>query len=125
LSERRWLIEEPEAFLQAPRPEPDPALLEGAEVRSMFVEAIRESVPSGLAGYAWDGVLERNPWGFSLEDIRTEVNVWHGGLDHYIPRAHVEYMAGMLSRCQETVIPDEAHGVIISRWKEILTTLNS
>jgi pimeloyl-ACP methyl ester carboxylesterase len=119
----RWLLEEPEAFLQAPRPEPDRLLLEDPEVRSMFVEMIRESVRSGLAGHAWNEVVERNPWGFSLKDIEMEVHVWHGDQDHYIPRAYVEHMADLLPRCRATIYPDEAHGMIISRWKEILTTL--
>jgi pimeloyl-ACP methyl ester carboxylesterase len=121
----RWLLEEPDAFLQAPRPEPDRVLLEDSKVRSMFVEMIQESVRSGLAGYAWDGVVERNPWGFSLQEIESEILVWHGDQDHYIPRAHIEQMASLLPKCRATFYPDEAHGVIIARWKEILATLSS
>jgi pimeloyl-ACP methyl ester carboxylesterase len=121
----RWLLEEPDAFLQAPRPEPDRVLLDDPNVRSMFIEMIRESVRSGLAGYAWDGVIERNPWGFSLQEIESEILVWHGDQDHYIPRAHIEQMASLLPNCRATFYPDEAHGVIIARWKEILSTLTS
>jgi pimeloyl-ACP methyl ester carboxylesterase len=121
----RWLLEQPDAFLQAPRPQPDRVLLEDSKVRSMFVEMIRESVRSGLAGYAWDGVVERNPWGFSLQEIESEILIWHGDLDHYIPRAHIEQMASLLPKCRATFYPDEAHGVIIARWKEILATLSS
>jgi pimeloyl-ACP methyl ester carboxylesterase len=121
----RWLVEEPEAFLRAPRPEPDRVLLEDPEIRSMFIEMIRESVRSGLAGYAWDEVVERNTWGFSLTDIETEVLVWHGVQDHYIPRAHIERMVSAIPKCRATFYSDEAHGVIIARWKEIVTTLTS
>jgi pimeloyl-ACP methyl ester carboxylesterase len=121
----RWLLEDPEAFLRAPRPEPDRVLLEDAEVRAMFVEMIRESVRSGLAGHAWNEVIERRPWGFSLKDIEMEVHVWHGVQDHYIPRAHIEEMASVLPRCRATFYPDEAHGMIIARWEDILRTLIS
>jgi pimeloyl-ACP methyl ester carboxylesterase len=121
----RWLLEEPDAFLQAPRPEPDRVLLDDPEVRSMFIEMIRESVRSGLAGYAWDGVIERNPWGFSLQEIESEILVWHGDQDHYIPRAHIEQMASLLPNCRTTFFPDEAHGLIITRWNEILSTLTT
>jgi pimeloyl-ACP methyl ester carboxylesterase len=121
----RWLLEKPDAFLQAPRPEPDRVLLDDPKVRSMFIQMIRESVRSGLAGYAWDGIIERNPWGFSLQEIESEILVWHGDQDHYIPRAHIEQMASLLPDCRATFYPDEAHGVIIARWKEILSTLTS
>ncbi len=121
----RWLLEDPEVFLQAPRPEPDRLLLEDREVRSMYIEMIRESVRTGLAGYAWDEVIERNPWGLSLQEIELEVSVWHGDLDHYIPRPHVERMASLLPKSHATFYPDEAHGLIIARWEEILTTLIS
>jgi pimeloyl-ACP methyl ester carboxylesterase len=120
-----WLLDDPEAFLQAPRPEPDRRLLEDPEVRSMFVEMIRESVRSGLSGHAWDEVIERNSWGFSLKDIEMEVHVWHGDQDQYIPPAHAEQMGHLLPACQLTIYPDEAHGVIIARWKEILSSLTS
>lgn len=121
----RWLLDEPEAFLQAPRPEPDRLMLEDPDVRSMFVDTIRESVRSGLAGYAWDEVVDRNPWGFSLQEIESKVVVWHGDQDQYIPRAHVERMASLPPDCQVTFYPDEAHGLILSRWKEILSALTS
>jgi pimeloyl-ACP methyl ester carboxylesterase len=121
----RWLLEKPDAFLQAPRPEPDRVLLDDPKVRSMFIQMIRESVRSGLAGYAWDGIIERNPWGFSLQEIESEILVWHGDQDHYIPRAHIEQMASLLPDCRATFYPDEGHGVIIARWKEILSTLTS
>jgi hypothetical protein len=34
-------------------------------------------------------------------------------------------MASLLPKCRATFYPDEAHGVIIARWKEILATLSS
>ena len=121
----RWLIENPGVFLEAPRPEPDRRLLEEPGVHAMFLESVRESARQGLEGYAWDEVLCTKPWGFSLADSKVSVHLWHGDQDPYIPRAHVDYMVSLLPECEATFYPDEAHGVIVSRWEEILTRLIS
>jgi pimeloyl-ACP methyl ester carboxylesterase len=121
----QWLLENPELFLEAPRPEPDKRLLADPEVRTMFVEMLQEAVRNGVDGYVWDEIVERNPWGFSLKDIETEVHIWHGDDDQYIPRAHVQQMASTIPNCQPTFYPAQAHGVVITRWSEILNDLAS
>jgi pimeloyl-ACP methyl ester carboxylesterase len=92
-----WLLESPEMFLDFPRPEPDRMMLADPEVRAMYLEAIREAVRPGLDGYGWDEVVERNPWGFSLGDVKAEVYLWHGDQDPYIPRSHVEVMVSRIA----------------------------
>jgi pimeloyl-ACP methyl ester carboxylesterase len=119
----RWLIEEPERFLQAPRPEPDRALLEQPAVAAMFLAALREAVRGGLEGYSRDEVLERRPWGFKLGDVEVNVDLWHGGLDPYTSVGDAEYVARTLPSCRPTFHPGDGHGLILSRWGEILSTL--
>jgi pimeloyl-ACP methyl ester carboxylesterase len=121
----QWLLDDPESFLEAPRPEPDRRLLADPELSSMFVEMLREAVTNGVDGYVWDEIIERKPWGFSLEEIEMEVHLWHGDEDQYIPRAHVQHMATVIPKCEATFFPDQAHGMIIARWKEILSELAS
>ena len=118
-----WLIDQPERFLQAPRPEPDRALLAEPTVSAMFLAALREAVRGGLDGYACDEVLERRPWGLRLADVNVDVHLWHGGLDPYIPMSDAAYMAHTLPSCQPTFHPDDGHGLILSRWGEILRAL--
>ena len=120
-----WLLERPEMFLEFPRPDPDQKLLEDPEVRAMYLEQIIEAVRPGLDGYGWDEVVERNPWGFRLADVKAEVYLWHGDQDPYIPRSHVEVMGSLIANCQTTFYQDEAHGLIVARWREILATLTS
>src|SRR5688500_19250677 len=119
----RWLIEQPERFLQAPRPEPDRALIAQAAVGAMFLDALREAVRGGLDGYARDEVLERRPWGFTLSDVYVDVHLWHGGLDPYIPLGNAEHVARTLPSCRPTYHPDDGHGLILSRWREIANAL--
>jgi pimeloyl-ACP methyl ester carboxylesterase len=120
----QWLIEQPELFLEAPRPEPDRALLAEPAVSAMFLTALREAVRDGLDGYACDEILERRPWGFKLADVKVDVHLWHGGLDPYIPLADAEYVARTLPSCRPTFHPDDGHGLILSRWGEILSALH-
>jgi pimeloyl-ACP methyl ester carboxylesterase len=120
-----WLLESPQMFLDFPRPEPDQRMLEDPEVRAMYLDQLLEAVRPGLEGYGWDEVVERNPWGFRLADMKAEVYLWHGDQDPYIPRSHVEVMGSQIANCQTTFYPDEAHGLLVTRWREILATLTS
>ena len=115
-----WLAREPDRFLALPRPASDVQLLQDPRVRAMFLAAIREAVRQGLSGYASDQVLEHRPWGFRLADVEAEVTVWHGDLDQYIPRPHVEAMAGRLRRARTEFDADLAHGLIVQRWATVL-----
>jgi pimeloyl-ACP methyl ester carboxylesterase len=120
-----WLLEKPEMFLDFPRPEPDQRILEDPEVRAMYLQQILEAVRAGLEGYGWDEVVERNPWGFRLADVKAEVYLWHGDQDPYIPPSHVEAMANQIANCRTRFYPDEAHSLIVTRWREILAALTS
>jgi pimeloyl-ACP methyl ester carboxylesterase len=89
----------------------------------MYLTAVREAVRQGLGGYASDEVLERRPWGFRLADVEADVTVWHGDQDQYIPRQHVEVMAGRLRRARTEFYPDLAHGLIVQQWTTVLHDL--
>jgi pimeloyl-ACP methyl ester carboxylesterase len=118
-----WLAHEPDRFLTLPRPASDAQLLQDPRIRAMYLTAVREAVRQGLDGYASDEVLERRPWGFRLADVEADVTVWHGGQDQYIPRQHVEVMAGRLPRARTEFYPDLAHGLIMQEWTTVLHDL--
>jgi pimeloyl-ACP methyl ester carboxylesterase len=44
-----WLVEDPERFLDLPRPEPDGRLLSDPAIRAMFASTVREGVRRGAA----------------------------------------------------------------------------
>jgi pimeloyl-ACP methyl ester carboxylesterase len=121
----RWLLEQPEIFLQVPRPAPDRDLLADPAVSAMFMASLREAVRGGIEGYARDEVLERRSWGFALADVEVVVHLWQGGLDPYIPLAHAEHVARALPGCRPTFHLDDGHGLILARWGEILDALRS
>ena len=119
-----WLVEDPDRFLNLPRPEPDGLLLTDPSIRSMYLRAVRESVKQGIDAYAWDCVIERRPWDFALADIRADVAIWHGGQDVTVPPSAAAVLAEALPHNHLRLVPEAAHGLILSSWSDILDDLN-
>lgn len=86
-------MEDPDRFLDLPRPEPDGLLLTDPSIRSMYLRAVRESVKQGVDAYAWECVIERRPWDFALADIGADVAIWHGGQDLTVPPSAAAVLA--------------------------------
>jgi pimeloyl-ACP methyl ester carboxylesterase len=119
-----WLVQDPDHFFDLPRPEPDGLLLTDPSIRSMYLRAVRESVKQGIDAYAWECVIERRPWDFALADIGTDVAIWHGGQDATVPPSAAAALAGALPHHHLRLVPEAAHGLILSAWADILNDLN-
>jgi pimeloyl-ACP methyl ester carboxylesterase len=120
-----WLVNNPDHFLDLPRPEPDLRLLADQHTRSMFLDTIRESVRQGITAYAWDCVLERRPWRFALADVHTEVFIWHGEQDRAVPPAQADTLHKALPRSHLKRVENAGHGLILASATEILSLLTS
>lgn len=70
-----------------------------------MAESFRESVRSGVDGWADDVVAAVLPWGFSVGEIRVPVSIWHGTDDRMVPIGHGRWLA-------EHVPGAEAHLVV-------------
>jgi len=104
--------------------EPDRAILEREDVKSLLARSFRESVRRGFRGPLQDLRLYAAPWGFRLQDIRTEVFLWHGRLDVVVPPAMGEKMAEAIHGCRSRICDDEGHfSILFNRMKEIFHTL--
>jgi pimeloyl-ACP methyl ester carboxylesterase len=119
-----WLVEDPDRFLDLPRPEPDGLLLTDPSIRSMYLRAVRESVKQGVDAYAWECVIERRPWDFALADIGADVAIWHGGQDLTVPPSAAAVLAEALPHNHLRLVPEAAHGLILTAWADILDDLN-
>jgi len=120
-----WLADTPERFLDLPRPEPDKRLLEDADGRALFLNTIREAVRQGIDAYAWDGVLERRPWGFALVEIGAEVWIFQGELDQAVPPSEAHLLATAMPTSRSRFFPDAGHGLILAHWAEMLSDLKA
>ena len=118
-----WLVETPERFLDLPRPEPDVRLLGDQGARSLYLDTVREAVKQGIDAYAWDGVIERRPWGFALVEISADVWIFQGEQDAAVPPAEAERLSAALPGSHLKLFPDAGHGLIVAHWGAILSDL--
>jgi pimeloyl-ACP methyl ester carboxylesterase len=125
----RALKRDPEGYFaraMADMPEPDRATLARVEIRSCLQRAGQEAFRAGLRGAAHENALVARPWGFRLEDIAIEVQLWHGELDRNAPSAMGHYMAAAIPRCQARFYEDEGHASLLANHQEaILGALSS
>ena len=103
--------------------EPDRTLLADPGFRTMLRANYQEATRQGMAGFAWDVRLVSKPWGFRLEDIASPIHLWHGDKDTSTPQAMAEHMARAIPNSRLTVLPNEGHFLLFTRWKEILSSL--
>jgi hypothetical protein len=54
----------------------------------MLVEAFREAVSAGPAGYVDDWLALVRPWGFSVDDIDTPTRIMLARDDTGVPASH-------------------------------------
>jgi pimeloyl-ACP methyl ester carboxylesterase len=99
---------------------PDKIALKNNELIKVLSASFREAFRNSLLWPATDVVLYSRPWGFSLDDIRIKVHLWHGEMDKVVPPAMGHYLANTIPDCQATFYPDEGHfSIILNRLHEI------
>ena len=109
-------------FKELPKPDRDSFSLPG--VRQKYIDAIREAFRSGTRGVALDYALNVKPWGFELEDISTEIYLWHGEDDTIVPPAMGRYLAKTIPNCYARFLPGEGHFSLLPNYAvEILQVL--
>jgi pimeloyl-ACP methyl ester carboxylesterase len=75
-----------------------------------WVSYMQEAYRQGVDGSVYDETLIlTQPWGFDLEDIKANVNIWYGSLDGVVPVHHAQYMTDHIANSTLTVIPEAGH----------------
>lgn len=88
--------------------EQDRAALIMPEVRDWLLTAYRESFRNGTAGYAHELVLLfTRPWGFPLEAITANVEIWHGDADTSFSGA--QFLAERIPNSRLHVLRGQGH----------------
>jgi pimeloyl-ACP methyl ester carboxylesterase len=102
----------------------DGQLLDQPELASSFILGMREAFRKGTRGANHDAGLYTRPWGFSLQDISAEVQLWHGERDLNVPLSVGRYVAGTIPNCQATFLEGEGHLTLpFNNLRAILSTL--
>ena len=105
--------------------EPDRKLLQDQpQLLKMSLDSWREAFHSGTAGVQHDATLYTRPWGFNLQDIQTEIHLWHGENDNNVPASVGHYATETIPNCQAKFYPEEGHfSLPVNHMREILNTL--
>ena len=109
--------------MSARLPPADKAVLARLEVRQTFRDDIAEAFRHGSRGAAWDLSLLARPWGFRLEEIKMEVQIWHGEADTIVSPSMGRHLASAIPNSRARFYPGEGHTLALDRMEEIQTAL--
>ncbi|MDT8335149.1 MAG: alpha/beta hydrolase [Desulfurivibrionaceae bacterium] len=100
---------------------PDRQVLREPMVREVLKASFREAGRQGGRGGVLEMQLFTRPWGFRLEDISSEIQLWFGGLDRTVPPRMGEAQAAALPNCRRRYYPEEGHfSLPVRHIREIL-----
>jgi pimeloyl-ACP methyl ester carboxylesterase len=95
----------------------------GAALRGrQALEALREAVAQGAAGWADDDLAFVQPWGFDLGAIAVPVTLWQGEHDSLIPAEHGRYLVAAIPGAKIHWI-ETGHLAMVDQIGAILTEL--
>lgn len=110
-------------FLDESVCDPDKLILKDSEIRSTYRINLEEAIRQGLSGLAYDMGLIGQPWGFDPDDVKVEVDLWHGEKDLNIPVEMGRYLANILPKCRANYLANSGHWLIFSHYRQILESL--
>ena len=118
---------DPDQFISRSREtfsEPDRQLLDQPDIVEYFINGMREAFRQGVKGANQEAALFTRPWGFNLEDISSEVHLWHGEKDLNVPISVGRYMAEHIPGCNSNFLEQEGHFTLPrNHLREILGSL--
>lgn len=87
-------------------------------------ESARQAWRSSAAGVMSDADIYAQPWGFSLEEVRVPVRLWHGKKDRTFSFRLAEEIATRLPNCEFHLVEGAGHySLPIRHTHEILADL--
>ena len=87
-------------------------------------ESARQAWRSSAAGVMIDADIYAQPWGFSLEEVRVPVRLWHGKKDRTFSFRLAEEIATRLPNCEFQLVEGAGHySLPIRHTREILADL--
>ncbi|HEX9974209.1 MAG TPA: alpha/beta hydrolase [bacterium] len=109
--------------LVADLPESDKNLLHQPVIAEMFKKDVAEAFRQGSKGVVSDMKILSEPWGFSLNEIKIPVHIWHGTADTIVPIELATYMMERLPNAQPHFIEGAGHFMAVQYTKEIFSNI--
>jgi pimeloyl-ACP methyl ester carboxylesterase len=105
------------------RPSDEASLRDNAAFEAVF-ESQRRAWRGSADGVMTDAQIYAEPWGFSLEEVRVPVRLWHGTEDRAFSVKLAEEIANRLPNCKARYIQGAGHySLPIGHVREILEDL--
>lgn len=105
-------------------PESDRELLTDPARQAGRGEALKEMGRHGMRGAVQTIALEGRPWGFTLEEIRMRVHIFHGESDSLVYPVTAHYVAERLPDCELHMYTGDGHfATVLNRAEDVIKTL--
>ncbi|MEY2480922.1 MAG: hypothetical protein QOI04_1849 [Verrucomicrobiota bacterium] len=105
-------------------PPSDADVLRDAAAFEACFESQRQAWRASVHGVMADAEIYARPWGFSLDEVRVPVRLWHGKIDRAFSFRLAEEIAARLPNCQLRLIENAGHySLPIRNMREILVDL--
>lgn len=92
----------------------DKQLVEDQEMAQFFADDIAEGFRQGVRGPADDAIILYGEWGFRVEDIETEIHLFHGEEDKFASYSYAVYFDEKIPQTKLYGYQGEGHLFIIA-----------
>ena len=129
---RKMLFSNPEKYLQSVQQqvkhlcEADQKVMQDPKNASHLLNHLQEANRQGVKGIVQEMQLVTRPWGFYSEEIKTEVEIWHGTKDTSAPFSSAQKLAKRIPRSNMNVVEDQGHFLDADSeiWEKILRSVS-
>ena len=88
------------------------AILDHPELGQNMVDMFNEGLKDGIDGWVDDSLGFVRPWGFSLDEVKAPVILYHGDTDLMVPFAHGKWIVEHLPKDKVQAHMLQGHGHI-------------
>lgn len=89
------------------------------ELASFLVTSMKDGLAPGYRGWWDDSCAHLGSWGFSFEDIRVPVQLWHGRQDRFVPFQHGQWLAQHIPGVDAHLTETDGHLTLEDRVPEV------
>mgnify|MGYP000908294468 CR=1 FL=1 len=101
----------------------DRAILGDAAIAAQVSGYRMEASRHGVQGLVREAQILVAPWGFPLDQIRTEMHLWYWDGDSIVPPQMGRYLQARIRGAVPHFFPDGGHFALFSHWEQILRSL--
>ena len=105
-------------------PKSDQIVMESTNVSKALEDMVLGAFSQGIKGVYRDWILTTSPWGFSPEEIKIPVSIFHGTEDATVPIESGYILEHLIPETRTRFIPKEGHlSIFFNHYEEILKAL--